>query len=188
MKSLFYFLAVTLFFAGCSYKNQTIALKSYESDYTGEISKDTKSIYIRTVQDTRADKRNIGYTEANGKKEVTLYSDADFAAKYQEGLQRALKMARFSTEGDPQSAAMTVDVYIKNIKLVYDNKTFEENLKGEIDVEVVVTKDEKVTTLNFKERSGKWISPSYSSKDFEPFLYTLFATSINDIVSKLTHY
>jgi uncharacterized lipoprotein len=57
-----------------------------------------------------------------------------------------------------------------------------------MDVEVVIRKDAAVTILNFKERNGKWISPSYDSKDIEPFLYAMFSNSINDIVSKLTNY
>ncbi|WP_345978450.1 hypothetical protein [Sulfurimonas sp. HSL3-2] len=188
MKSLFYFLAVSLFFAGCSYKNEAIRLKPYESDYAGALSKEKKSVYIRIVKDIRADKRDIGFTEANGKKDVTLYSDVDFADRYKEGLVRALKMAHFETDGDPQKASLTIDVHIKKITVIYNNKTFDENLVGEIDVEVMIRKNAAVTILNFKERNGKWISPSYDSKDIEPFLYAMFSNSINDIVSKLTNY
>ncbi len=55
-----------------------------------------------------------------------------------------------------------------------------------MDVQVIIKRGDKISTLNFKQKSGKWISPSYNSKDIEPFLYKLFSDSINDIVSKLT--
>ncbi len=188
MKNLLLIVIIALFFGGCSYKNQTIALKPYEADYTGAVSKEKKSVYIAVVKDMRADKRDIGYAEANDKKEATFHSDVDFAQRYKDGLTRALHMAGFDTNVDPQNASLMLEVYIKDIKMVYTNKTFEENLKGELTVNVVIKKGTDTVTLNFKESGGKWIAPSYDAKDIEPLLYTLFATSINDIVSKLTKY
>ncbi|WP_345991304.1 YajG family lipoprotein [Sulfurimonas sp. HSL-1716] len=188
MKYLVYVIAIALFLGGCSYKNGAVSLKSYESDYTGTVQKNKRGIYIEALKDIRADKRDIGYAEVKGKKDVTFRSDVDFVQKYRYGLGRALAMAGFNTDVSGKDASLTIEVYIKNIKIVYEDKTFDENLKGEIDLQVIVKKDAKTTTLDFKERKGKWIAPSYDSRDIEPFLYTMFAQSINDIVSRLADY
>ncbi len=52
-------------------------------------------------------------------------------------------------------------------------------------VEVTQTKGDKTLTQTFTQKQGKWIKPSYTTKDIEPFLYELFAGSINAIGSKL---
>lgn len=185
MKNLLYIIVIALFFGGCSYNNSAIGLKPYDGDYGGEISKDKKSIHLGLVQDMRADKRVIGYAQ---KEDAKLYSDVDFATQYQEGLKQALRVAGFNSDVTSDAASFSVEVHIKNINVVYSDKTFGENLKGEIDIEVIVKKESKVTTLNFKESSAKWITPSYDSKDIEPFLQTIFSNSIDDIVSRLTKY
>lgn len=188
MKNLFYIVVIALFFGGCSYKNEAISLQPYKADYAGKVLKEKRSIYVASVNDTRIDQRSIGYLEKNGKKTVRLYSDVDFAKKYKEGLGYALNIAGFNTDVSPDEASLVIDVYIKDIKIVYSHKYFAENLKGEVAIEVVVKKGANVTTLNFKENSGKWIGPSNNSKDLEPFLHMLFTNSINNIVAKLANY
>ncbi|MBU0632820.1 YajG family lipoprotein [bacterium] len=185
MKNLLYIILIALFLGGCSYKNDAIMLKAYDGDYAGEIAKEKKSIHLGLVQDMRADKRVIGYVQKEGTK---LYSDVDFAAQYQEGLKQALRVAGFNSDVTSDNASFNVEVHIKNIHVVYSDKLFGENLKGEIDIEVIVKKESKVTTLNFKESSAKWMAPSYDSKDIEPFLQSIFSNSIDDIVSRLTKY
>ena len=173
---------------GCSYKNEAINLSSYKGEYAGEIAKNNKTVYLRNVKDMRASKRFIGHILKNGEKFQNFQSNADFATKYKEGLNYALDIAGFTVVSNAADASMTMDVFIKDISIVYNDKNFDKNLKGEIEIEVVLDRGQKVTTQSFRQRASKWIAPSYDSKDIEPFLYTLFSDSINDIASRLTRY
>ena len=186
MKNLFFLLLITAFISGCSYKNDPLTLKSYQSEYTGPITKDKKTIYLRWVKDVRTDKSSVGYLLQNGDKLATLNSSIDFVDRYKEGLGYALNLAGFDTDAQTNIAALVVEVYIKDIEVIYNDKNFDTNLKGEIAIEVIIRKGEEVITQNFRQKGGKWMAPSYNSKDLEPFLYTLFADSINDIVTRLT--
>ncbi|OIP54918.1 MAG: hypothetical protein AUK54_05190 [Helicobacteraceae bacterium CG2_30_36_10] len=188
MKNLFYVVLITLLLGGCSYKNVSIGLDSYKADYASEISQEKKTVYLSLVKDTRMDQRTVGYAEKNGKKTLTLFSDVDFTQKYKEGLGHALNLAGFNTQTTAETAYINVEVYIKNIKIVHTNKSFDENLQGTIEIEVVVKRGNKTIKQNFVQKAGKWMKPSYTSKDLEPFLYTLFSDSINNVVSRLTRY
>ena len=98
-------------------------------------------------------------------------------------------MAQFNVEKNPDSNSINVDVKIKKIQLVYnETKKFDENLHGQIKIDVTVTQGNKVITQSFTQNRGIWMKPSFNSKDMEPLLYTLFSSSINDIVSKLTSF
>lgn len=186
MKNLFFLLLITAFISGCSYKNDPLTLKSYQAEYTGPIAKDKKTVYLRWVKDGRTDKSSVGYLLQNGEKLATLQSNVDFADKYKEGLGYALNLAGFDTDAQANIASLVVEVYIKDIEVIYNDKNFDTNLKGEIAIEVIIRKGEEVITQNFRQKGGKWMAPSFNSKDLEPFLYTLFADSINDIVTRLT--
>jgi uncharacterized lipoprotein len=188
MKKLVYLIVVTFLMLGCTYKNEPISLYSYKAEYSGEKTKGSESIFISVVEDTRVDKRSIGHILENSEKTVNLYSESDFAKQYQEGLGYALNIAGFQTVGSAAEATMVLEVYIDDVKIVHTGKSFDENLKGEILTHIVLKKGDEVSTFNFKQKSGVWKTMSYSSKDLEPFLYTLFSDNINDIVSKLvTH-
>lgn len=188
MKILIYIVLVALFMGGCSYKNEALNLHSYKAEYTGPIVKEKKSVYIKTVKDTRIDKRSIGYNKKNGQILSRFYSEVNFENKYNEGLGYALNIAGFNTDPKNNNPSIILEVYIKNIELIYNNKKLNTNLEGIIEVEVLIKKDDRIITQNFRQKGSKWIRPSYESKDLEPFLYTLFEDSINDIVSKLTLY
>lgn len=185
MKNILFLLSTLLLLSGCTYKNEAIHLASYKADYTGPVTKNQATIYLRWIKDVRTDKSNIGYLLQNGEKLASLYSDVDFTEKYKEGLQYALNMAGFSTDAAVRASSMVVEVYIKNIEIVYNDKNFDKNLQGEIELEVIIRRGNDVITQNFKQKGGKWIAPSFNSKDLEPFLYTLFSDSINDIVARL---
>ncbi|PHQ65092.1 MAG: hypothetical protein COB99_05990 [Sulfurimonas sp.] len=185
MKSLFYILAVVVFLGGCSYKNESINLSSYNAEYTGKTSKEKKSVFIESVKDVRVDKKTIGYILKNGEKITKLFSNENFEKKYRDGLSSALHMAGFQTGSDAKSD-LVINVNIKNIELIHDDKSFDKNLRGNIELEVIIKKENETITQNFKPSASKWISPSYSSKDLEPFLNELFSDSISDIVSRLT--
>lgn len=186
MKILSGLVIVVLFMGGCSYKNEAINLQSYKAEYSGPIVKEKKSVYLKVVKDTRVDKRSIGFNQKNGVNLARLYSEADFVDKYRKGLGYALNIAGFSTDVKNENASIVLEVYINNIELIYNNKKLDSNLKGIIEIKVIVFKDGRVITQNFRQKGSTWIKPSLSSKDFEPFLYTLFEDSINDIVAKLT--
>jgi uncharacterized lipoprotein len=188
VKNLFYLIIIALLMGGCSYKNEAIALQSYKAQYVGPVLKEKRSVHLNFVQDTRTDKRSIGYYLKNDEKSVRLYSDINFAEKYQEGLGYAFNIAGFNTDVNTDDASLIVEVYIKNIELIYNSKILNANLKGEIEIEVRIKKGEKVITQSFREKSTDWVKPSFNSKDLEPFLYTLFSDSINNIVSRLTRY
>ena len=189
MKNLSYLIVAALLLGGCTYKNEAIGLSSYKTVYSGAMSNNHKSIYLASVSDERSDKTSIGYVQANGKKTTLLYSYADFAGKYKDGLNSALRMAQFNVEQHPDADAIIVDVKIKKVELVYnDTKKFDENLHGKILIDVTVKQGNKVTTQSFTQNQGIWIKPSYTTKDMEPLLYTLFSSSINDFVSKLTSF
>ena len=140
MKILSYLVVVALFMGGCSYKNEALNLESYKAEYAGPIVKEKKSVYLKVVKDTRLDKRSIGTNEKNGVIVARLYSEVNFVDKYKDGLGYALNMAGFSTDIKDDSASVTIEVYIKNIELTYNNKKFDSNLKGMIEIEVLVTK------------------------------------------------
>ncbi|MDD2383004.1 MAG: YajG family lipoprotein [Sulfurospirillaceae bacterium] len=188
MKNVLVLLFALLFLTGCTYKNEALNLASYKANYPGPTAKDRSTIYLRWVKDVRTDKSSVGYLLQNGDRLATLYSDVDFADKYTEGLQYALNLAGFNTDSTARASSMVVEVYIKNIELIYNDKNFDKNLQGEIEIEVIVRRNNDVITQNFKQKGGKWIAPSFNSKDLEPFLYSLFADSINDIVSRLTRF
>lgn len=186
MKTLFFLGLALLFLSGCTYKNEALSLDSYKAEYKGPLTKEKKTVYLRRVKDLRADKRTIGYVEQKGDTLTKFYSDVNFEDKYKEGLGYALNLAGFNTDASAQAANMVVEVYLKNIQLVYNDKNFDANLNGEIDIEVIVRRGDEVITQNFKQKGSKWIAPSYNSKDLEPFLYTLFADSIDQVVTRLT--
>ena len=188
MKNIFYILMVTLLISGCSYNNEAVGLHAYKADYAGDLSNDHKSVYIQVVRDTRLDKRTIGYFLKDGRRVDAFYSNADFARKYKEGLGYALNIAGFNNVTSPDGAALSIEVYIKNIRIIYNDKVADQNLYGEIETEVIVHRGSEVITQHFTQKDGKWIPPSYTSKDIEPFLYSLFASSVNQIVSRLTSY
>lgn len=188
MKKIIFFLVAALFMGGCAYKNEAISLHTYKGEYSGEIAPKNKTVYLRSVKDMRAEKRVIGYMMKDGARYQSFYSDTDFANKYKEGLNYAFDIAGFQPVANVNDASVVVDVVIKNIEIVYNDKNFDKNLKGEVEIEVVLDRGQKVTTQSFRPKASKWISPSYASKDIEPFLYSLYADSINDITSRLTNY
>ncbi|MCD8477589.1 MAG: YajG family lipoprotein [Sulfurospirillum sp.] len=117
---------------------------------------------------------------------MNFFSNENFAEKYTEGLGYALNLAGFNTDATKSEASLVVEIYIKDIQLIYNDKNFDANLRGEIEIEVIARKGDEVITQNFRQKGSKWIAPSYSSKDLEPFLYSLFADSIDQIVLRLT--
>ncbi len=185
MKRLLFFAISMLLLSGCAYKNENINLESYKAEYRGPLSKDKKSVTVRYVKDMRQNKGVIGYVDQKKDETIKFYSDVNFAEKYTEGLGYALNLAGFNTE-TPSASGLMVEIYIKDIKIIYNDKNFDANLKGEIEIEVVVRKGEDEITQSFRQKGSKWIAPSYNSKDLEPFLYTLFADSIDQIVTRLT--
>lgn len=188
MNKLYSLVAVVVLITGCSYQNEAIELSSYKTQYMGQTAQDKNSIYLSSVSDTREDKTSIGYVEANGQVTTKLYSHVNFADRYRDALTRVLKVAKFNLANNPTDANTKIDVKIKDIQLIYnDTNKFDENLKGKIIVEVILTKADKVNELTFTQKQGTWIKPSYTSKDIEPFLDTLFTDSIDDIVSKLAN-
>jgi len=188
MKYLLFIAMSLLLFSGCAYKNEAIALDSYKAGYAGPLSKDKKTIYLRTVKDLRANKSTIGYIDQKSATAINFYSNENFAEKYAEGLGYALNLAGFNIDAGKQEASFVVEVYIKDIELIYSDKNFDTNLKGEIEIEVVIRNGDEVTTQNFRQKGSKWMAPSNNSKDLEPFLYTLFSDSIDQIVTRLTRF
>lgn len=186
MKKLNYLVVLALMLGGCSYKNDPIALESYKANYNGEMAQKNVSVFLSTVKDTRVDKRTVGYVLENSKKTVALYSEDNFEQKYKDGLGYALNIAGFNTNVTEEEATIVVKVFIKDIKILYTNESFEENLKGTLSVQAGVKKDNQIITFDFKQSSGKWIAPSHNSKDVAPFLHSLFTDSINQVITKLT--
>lgn len=186
MKHLFFMAMALLLFSGCAYKNEALSLESYKAEYTGPLVRDKKTIYLRTVKDLRAQKNIIGYVDQKSTSSIKFFSNENFAEKYAEGLGYALNLAGFNTDATKSEASLVAEIYIKDIELVYNDKNFDANLKGEIEIEVIVRKGDEVITQNFRQKGSKWIAPSYNSKDLEPFLYSLFADSIDQIVTRLT--
>ncbi|WP_333803535.1 YajG family lipoprotein [Sulfurospirillum sp.] len=186
MKHLIFVAMALLIFSGCTYKNEALSLESYKAEYQGPLSRDKKIVYLRPVKDLRVKKNIIGYVDQKSSNTINFFSNENFAEKYNEGLGYALNLAGFNTNASTNEANLVVEVSIKDIELIYNDKNFDANLKGEIEIEVVVRKGDEVITQNFRQKGSKWIAPSYSSKDLEPFLYTLFTDSIDQIVTRLT--
>jgi hypothetical protein len=186
MKNIISIAVAAFILGGCSYKNEAISLSAYQSQYNGTISNGQKNIFLASVTDIRTDKINIGYIQADGKPTNKLFSYEDFADKYKNGLLNALKAAKVNQVQDTSKSAVIVDVKIKSIELIYnDTKKFDENLHGKIIVEVTITQGNQISVQTFTQDQGIWITPSFASKDFEPLLYKLFSSSINDVVSKV---
>lgn len=186
MKKMYSLIAMVVLMSGCSYKNEAIELPSYKTQYLSQTTQNQYSVSFLSVTDAREDKTSIGHVEANGQVTSKFYSNVDFAEKYKEGLTNALKSAKFNLSDNPAGADATIEVKIKDIQLVYnDTNKFDENLHGKIIIEVTLNKQGKKIEQTFTQKQGKWIKPSYSSKDIEPFLYTIFTDSINSIVAKL---
>lgn len=186
MSKLYSLVAVIAFMTGCSYNNEAVELSSYKTEYLGQTAKDMNSVSLSSVTDMREDKTSIGYVEVNGNVTTKLYSYVNFADRYRDGLTRVLKVAKFNLANSPIDTNTKIDVKIKDIQIVYnDTNKFDQNLNGKIIVEVTLTKADKTNVLTFTQKQGTWIKPSYTSKDVEPLLNTLFTNSIDDIVSKL---
>lgn len=185
MKHLSIALICAFFMAGCAYKNETLNLASYAPQYTGVKVKERKTVFLRIVRDTRNDKNRIGSLLENGRVIAPLLSNADFENRYHQGILSALKSAGFNTDSSNYAASMVVEVYIKDISIIHNDKNFDTNLQGAIDIEVVVRKGSDVITQNFKQKGSKWIKPSFESKDLEPFLYELFSDSVEQIAHRL---
>ncbi|WP_415396354.1 YajG family lipoprotein [Sulfurimonas sp. CS5] len=188
MKNLFLIVATMFVFSGCSYKNESLMLSNYDAQYTGELSKDKKSVFIESIKDIRVDKRSIGYVLKNNKKAHELYSTEDFAKKYKDALEVALRIAGFENSTEQSDAKLVMNVNIKSIEFIHNDKNFDKNLKGTIELEVTIKNASSTITQNFSQVASKWIKPSYRSKDIEPFLNEVFSDSINNIVSRLTKY
>lgn len=188
MKSICYLFFALLILGGCSYKNESINLSSYNEIYTGKILKEEKTVYIESVKDMRFDKKSIGYILENEEKKIELFSNENFEKKYANGLKGALHIAGFETTLEADKAELVMNVSIKKIELIHSDKNFDKNIKGEIELEVIIKKGSETITQKFKPSATKWISPSYSSKDLEPFLNELFSDSINSVVSRLTQH
>lgn len=178
-------LAIALFFSACSYSNEPLRLLPYEANYAAPVSKDKKSLYLRSVNDLRADKQTLGYGMEGGKKTITFFTYENFAKKYSDALKYALSISEFNTNVTPREASAIIDINIKKIGLMYLDKSFDQNIKGEIAVELVITQGTRTTRYNFAQKGGKWITPSRNSRDLEPFLSELFAESIEAVVTKL---
>jgi len=176
---------LALFMGACSYVNEPLKLQPYEANYGAPVSKEKKSIYVRSVNDLRADKQNLGYAVEGGEKTVTFFTYENFSKKYADALKYALSISEFNTNVTPREASAIIDVNIKKISLMYLDKSFDENVKGEMAVELVVTQGSRTTKYNFAQKGGKWLKPSRNSKDLEPFLSELFAESIEAVVTKL---
>lgn len=178
--------AAVILMSGCSYKNEALELSSYKAQNYGKTTQEPTRVSYLSVTDGRDDKTSIGYVEANGHVTEKLFSYVDFANRYKEGLTSALRAAKFNLVNDPASANTTISVKLKEIRIVYnDTNKFDENLHGKIVVEVTVTKGEKTVVQTITQQEGKWIQPSYTSKDIEPMLNTLYTDSIDLITSKL---
>ncbi len=186
MKKFIYAVLLAFFASGCTYKNSPLSLGTYKGEYEGERVKQNVSVHLLHVKDIRSEKATIGYVIVDSKKTLPLYNEENLEKKYKDGLIYALNVAGFNTNVSQNEAAMVVEVYIQDVKVVYNStKTFDENLKGEIAVQAKVKRGNKILTFNFKQKSGKWIKPSFDAKALEPFLEQLYNDSINDIVAKL---
>ncbi len=179
-------LVFALFMGGCTYKNETLNLAPYAPQYVGPKAQLSKTIYLRSVRDTRSDKSRIGSLVDDGRVVAPLMSNADFENSYRQGLLSALKSAGFNTDTSAKSANLVVEVFIKQIDIVHNDKNFDTNLQGLIDIEVIAKRGNETIKQNFKQKGSKWIKPSFDSKDLEPFLYELFADSIDQIAIRLT--
>ncbi|MGD9970142.1 MAG: YajG family lipoprotein [Sulfuricurvum sp.] len=188
MKKLYTLGAVAMILlTGCSYKNEAIELSSYKGQYLGKTTQDQRPVTLVSVTDARENKTSVGYVLANDVETDKLYSYVNFADRYKDALTTALGMAKFNLVQNPADAVETISVKIKDIQLIYnDTKKFDENLHGKVVVEVTLKKGDKTLVQTFTQAQGKWIQPSYTSKDIEPLLDTIFTDSVNDIVSKLT--
>lgn len=188
MHKLYSFAASIILLTGCSYKNEAIELSSYKANYISKTIDDKNNASFLSVMDARTDKTSIGYVLVNDTVNSKLYSHVDFADRYKEGLNKVLNAAKFNLVNNPVDATTRIDVIIKDIQLIYnDTDKFNENLHGKIVVEVKLTKSGKVNTFTFTQKQGLWIRPSYTSKDIEPLLNTLFTDSIDNIISKLVN-
>ena len=130
MKHLFFVAMALLLFSGCTYKNEALNLESYKAEYQGPLSRDKKIVYLRTVKDLRAKKNIIGYVDQKSTNTIYFYSNENFAEKYTEGLGYALNLAGFNTNASTNEANLVVEVAIKDIEIVYNDKNFDANLKG----------------------------------------------------------
>lgn len=185
MKHLLFFCFSLILLTGCTYKNEALFLERYNAQYAGPMTKNKQTVYVRIVKDLRTDKQTIGALLNNGKVLAPLSTNTDIEKRYHEGLLSGLKLAGFDTDSHLRAAHLVVEVYVKDIDIVYNDKNFDTNLKGEIEIEVVIRRDSEVITQNFRQKGGKWMKPSFESKDLEPFLYELFTDSIDQVVSRL---
>lgn len=186
MKKLYSLAVAVILMTGCSYKNESIELYSYHATHLNATTKNMDNISYLSVSDTREEKTEIGYVEANGQRTAKLFSYVNFADRYKETLIQVLKDSKFNLVENPESANTKINVNIKDIQIVYnDTNKFDQNLHGKIVIEVTMTKGGKTITQTFTQDEGKWIKPSYTSKDIEPLLYSLFADSIDTITAKL---
>lgn len=185
MKNTIYLLSIALLMGACSYQNQPISLQTYQANYNAPLSREKQAIFVQDVIDDRSNKNQIGYALEDGKKRLTFFSNDNFEKKYKDALLYALNISEFNTNVNQAEASQIITLHIKDITLIHTDKNFDENLKGKIIVELVVQQGNKTTKYNFTQKAGKWIAPSFSSKDVEPFLTTLFSDSIDAVVAKL---
>lgn len=185
MKNLIYLVLITFIMGACTYKNEPIALQPYKANYAGAVSQEKKSIFIDNITDKRANKNNIGYSLEDGKKKISFFSNENFEKKYKDALLYALSIAEFNTNVSEADAFTIISINIREIELIKTDKNFNENLKGKIAIELVVKQGITTTKHNFTQKAGKWIAPSYKSRDLEPFLSALFSDSIDAVVTRL---
>ena len=112
MKTLFLLFAAVFLITGCSYKNENIVLKSYETNYSSDNLSAKRSIYLALVKDIRTDKA-IGYLEEGGEKALPFKSNTDFTKEYEKAFLNAMRIAGFERSLDAQNTDVILKIYIK---------------------------------------------------------------------------
>lgn len=181
-KNLFFlFVSIILLFSGCTKKN-IVEIKPYTSKYNKESV--NLNINFRAVNDKRKSKI-IAKVIDNGKIIKTFKSDTNMESWFENSLNKDFSTARIDVL---YSSKTKLEINILNIEATYTKgMILENNLVGNVEVELVFTKGRTTYKKYIKSSFSKWKMSISDASDFENFIQENMSDAIINSVISIIH-
>ncbi len=170
-----------LIVGGCASKN-TISVKPYESKYAQESI--DKTIKLSAINDLR--ETDVFATVIKNEKPIKQYkSTINIKNWFKDALEKD-----FSTSGIKIShdALVKLEINIIKFEVKYiKDKSFDKNLFGNVELELIFKKDNITKKKYIKTSHTAWKINIFDAKDFENFVYENLSDSVlNSVKSMVT--
>jgi hypothetical protein len=177
MKNLLIFLTfITIIFTGCSQRSSVLNLDAYISN--SQKLGFEKNIKINSVIDNRSNKSIIAtITDSSGKVDEYVMLQNDLAQWVEDGLKKELTKLGANLNGYEDD--IVVDVKIVELKANLSGYSTD-NLKGNVNFQITVEKDNKTITKNIAQEQSKF-APIHTEGAFKSF----FEELMQDIIKRV---